>query len=485
MAGGGFLYWLLAGSGVRLALERQVSAWLGQAVHIGVARARLFPQPGLHLERVEVGAPVRLTLGTVDVSSDGQALLARRIENASIVIADSRIAMPLPFSLPEPTPTSNGATAGEPMRLVSIRSISLREVVVSSRGRELAISAESGLSGSKLLLHSFAARTGSTALEAQGEVDLAPRIDARLKVKANRLDVDELIALATSFVPPTGRPVTSAKSDPPRIAARVSAETASAGGITVRQFATDLEVDGPRLSLSPLTFQLFGGRYQGSLAAALRDTLTASLRSRLIDIDVAQLAAFGNSPGSITGTLTGAGTFTGSGPDIGAILTSARGDGTASIANGTIRRLDLVRTVILFFGRPAPDTAPASDRFQRLDAAFTLANRSVTAQALSLHTDDADIVGSGTLSLESKELNGRVDLSLSEALTAQAGRDLVRYTREGNRAVLPATIGGTLDSPRISIDAAAAVQRGLRNELERRLGDLLDKFKNAQTPATP
>src|SRR4051795_3208084 len=88
MLAGGFLYWLLAGSGVRVALERQASAWLGEPVRIGVARARLFPQPGLHLEQVQVGKPVRLTLGTVDLSSDGQALLSRRIENASVVVAN-------------------------------------------------------------------------------------------------------------------------------------------------------------------------------------------------------------------------------------------------------------------------------------------------------------------------------------------------------------------------------------------------------------
>src|SRR3954465_333681 len=125
MAGGGFLYWRLAGNGVRLALERQVSAWLGQPVHIGVAKARLFPQPGLHLERVEVGSPVGLTLGTVDVTSDGQALLARRIEKASIVIANSGFAMPLPFSMPTAGTPSAGKQASDPLELVSITSISL------------------------------------------------------------------------------------------------------------------------------------------------------------------------------------------------------------------------------------------------------------------------------------------------------------------------------------------------------------------------
>jgi hypothetical protein len=66
-----------------------------------------------------------------------------------------------------------------------------------------------------------------------------------------------------------------------------------------------------------------------------------------------------------------------------------------------------------------------------------------------------------------------MDLSLSEALSAQAGTDLVRFTRDANRVLLPATLDGTLDAPRVSIDAGAAVRRGLRNEVERRLKDIL------------
>jgi len=84
------------------------------------------------------------------------------------------------------------------------------------------------------------------------------------------------------------------------------------------------------------------------------------------------------------------------------------------------------------------------------------------------------MVGTGSLNLATDALDGRVDIVLSERLSKQAGTDLYRYTREGNRVVLPASIGGTLTMPRLTIDAGAAVKRGLRNEIERRLKDLLD-----------
>jgi hypothetical protein len=98
------------------------------------------------------------------------------------------------------------------------------------------------------------------------------------------------------------------------------------------------------------------------------------------------------------------------------------------------------------------------------------------AQKFSLQSDDADMLGIGSLNLANDALDGRVDVVLSEALSAQAGTDLYRYTREGNRVVLPAVIGGTLPMPRLTIDAAAAVQRGIRNEVERRLKGLFEEL---------
>ena len=479
----GAVYWLFSGDGLRLAIEQQATAWLGQPVSVGRARAGIFPRTAIHLSNVRIGEPTRVTLADVDVSTDFRELLSRRIQDATVTIANSRIEMPLPFSIPsgsdEETPGRTSADASKgAVEIVSIRTIALDNVVVVSRGKEIRVSEESSLTGNRLTVRRFEARSGTTTLDAEGEVDLAPRVEARLKAKANKLDVDELLALADAFTPPqsTSSRAAASPSAPMKLAARISAETATAGGVEVRQFASELEVNGDRVVLSPLTFQLFGGRYQGAVSAQLGKVLSLTIKSRLQDLNVAQLAAFGGSPDTISGTLTGAGTFSGSGPDVAAVLKSARGMGTATIANGAIRRLNLVRTVVLFFGRPAADTAEGTDQFERIDASFSLANQVLRAEPLSMHSRDADIVGTVTLNLDAQSLDGALDLSLSEELSKQAGTDLVRFTREGNRVVLPSRIGGTLAAPRITIDAAAAAQRGLRNEVQRRLKGLLEGF---------
>ena len=94
------LYWFLSGDGVRIALEREATKWLGQPVTIGSAGARIFPRPAITLRGVRAGEPVRILLADVQVSTGLKPLWSRRIEDAEVAVSDSRIDMPLPFTLP-------------------------------------------------------------------------------------------------------------------------------------------------------------------------------------------------------------------------------------------------------------------------------------------------------------------------------------------------------------------------------------------------
>ena len=94
-------YQLMSGDAVRLALERQATSWLGQPVRIGAASARIFPRPGLTLHDVRAGEPVRLMLSDLQISTGLKPLWSRRIADAEISVANSRVDQPLPFTAPE------------------------------------------------------------------------------------------------------------------------------------------------------------------------------------------------------------------------------------------------------------------------------------------------------------------------------------------------------------------------------------------------
>jgi hypothetical protein len=290
-------------------------------------------------------------------------------------------------------------------------------------------------------------------------VTLEPRVDAKLKASANRLDVDETDGARRRLRPAPAAPAARGKPARRRASRPHQRRERQRRRVEVRQFASDVQVDGDAVTMSPLTFQLFGGRYQGRWRPS-RQHAHATLRSRLLDLDVAQLAEFGNAKDTMTGTLTGAGTFTGSGRDF------ARGAGgrarrTARPRSPTARFAAWARAhdrrVLRQAGRRC---AGASDAFDSIDLQFALQNQVFRADAMSLHSRDVDLVGSGTLATATKALSGRFDISLSEALSAQAGNDspALHARRQPGRAA--GQLGGTLEHPRVTIDAAAPSNAG-------------------------
>ena len=159
----GGVYWFSSGNGVRLALERQASRWLGQPVAIGSATAQIVPRVAIRLRDVRAGNPVRIVLADVQLSMSLRPLFSRRIEDAEVIVSNSRIDMPLPFTIPAPGPASAAAAPGDGVRIVSVRAIALRNVTIASRGREITVSADSSLSSAHLNLDRFTASAGRTA----------------------------------------------------------------------------------------------------------------------------------------------------------------------------------------------------------------------------------------------------------------------------------------------------------------------------------
>ena len=476
----GLVFWALRGDAGRQALERQASAWMHVPVSIGKVSVVLFPQIGVRLDAVRVGAPALLSVGQIDVAADVWPLLQQRIEHATLIVANSRLQLPLPYPVPFGSDEAESGQAGasKGLRIVSIRSIGLRDVVVSSRGREVTLSAESSLDANVLDIRRFSARAGKTTLEATGKVELEPRVVARLDVKADRLDLDDLLALVNAFGSGPRAPSTKGRAgSTTRMELRLASPEVSVAGVRGTGLTATVASDDGGMSIDPLVVTLFGGSLKGSMALDVRDTLAGTVRVTTTGLEVAQLAAFGGISHGVTGRLNASGQFTGRGRDLGDVLSTARGKGEAVISHGEIQGLELVRAVVLFFGRTATDASTSNGgRFDRISASFILGDGVLRSDDLTLRSPDVDVAAAGTLGLKTTALDVRGNLLLSEGLSAQAGSDLLRYTREGNRVVLPATISGTLTAPRVGIDAAAALKRGLRNELQERMRGLLDRL---------
>ena len=250
-------------------------------------------------------------------------------------------------------------------------------------------------------------------------------------------------------------------------------------GIDFANLTTTLGLLRGGVTLEPFAVGVFDGKLTGRLHLETAGaTPVAKLSAQVAGLDAARVAAVAGSTGVLTGRLAGQLTLEARGVAADAVFQSARGRATVSVTDGTLPGLDLVGPVVLAFGKPDPSKPIESSRaFSRLGGTFTLANGVLESDDPELDSRDVDLTGRGTLRVAGAVADVRANLTLSEALTAQAGRDLVRYAREGSHVVLPATITGPLASPTVFIDIQSAAGRALRNEMEDQIRKALGRFK--------
>jgi hypothetical protein len=423
----------LASDLVRSRIEQQLAARLGQPVRIGSASPSIFPRIGVELRDVAIGSPPSVQLRRLLVVTGARALFSRTVEDAEIVLEDGRIVWPLPFPIGSTSSTGAGGTPS--LRIASVRRIQLRNITLATTLPPIAISLDASLDGDRLDVARLTAQSGDTRLEAQGAVGSLARIEGKLTLKG----------------------------------------VANVAGYAARDLRGTFTFTPQRFTLSPLWFSMFGGTFDGRLDADVRGTLPRlQLTGAVTRVDAAEVMKHTGAPGSVTGRLSGNIALSADGADGASLLRSARGTIRATVQDGTLPYLDMVRPIVLAFGKPsgAPPQGSGS-AFTRLAGAFALVSGVLATDDLSLQSRDFDLAGRGHVRLETGLVDARADAVLSRELTSQAGTDLRRYAQQDGRVVVPVTIAGTLDRPTVFVDVAAATRRALGNELQRRASSLL------------
>ena len=459
---------------VRSSLEQQLSTRLGQPVRIESARAAVFPRVALDLGGVSIGEPAAVRVGRLRIVTGLRPLLSRTVSDAEVQIADGRLELPLRFPL-APAAETPGVPSGEPaFRVTSVRSLSGRDIVLAAGSRTLTLQFDSSVEGDRLEIQRLIARVGSTRIEATGELTSISKLEGRLDASADQLDVDELIALSSAF--------TATESDqraspvPMHLAVRLRAPAGRFGSHAFSDLSASLDVVPGRLRVAPLAVGAFGGTVEGKLEIdTAGDAPELRLSGSLANLDVVDLLKASGAAGGITGRLGGTLSLAGRGNETASLMRTAHGTIAVSIRDGSMPHMDLVRSVVLAFGKPsgAPPEGSGST-FSRFSGTFNLANGTLSSRDVVMRSRDFDMTGGGTLGIGPGAVNVRGNVVLSEELTAQAGTDLRRYAQEDGRVIVPAIITGTLQRPVISIDVPAAAARALTNELKRRATKLFE-----------
>jgi uncharacterized protein involved in outer membrane biogenesis len=488
---------LFATDSVRLALAGQLSKALGQPVTVGGIGVAIYPRVTVNLRDVSIGEPSRIHAATLKVGTALGALLSRRIEHATIELNGAKLELPLPSFSMGGGETSSPSAGKPPVDLVSIDAIVLRSVAIVSGGRTVLGDIEIVPDGKELAIKKITLTADKTTVDVTGRLtDLAGPVGS-ITIKAGALNFDRLLAFASDFARGAGmgqanpvaasRPSVPARvrptTQPMNVAVSLDADRATLGQLTLERVAGKARITSDALTLDPVGFGVFGGRYEGTLAFTLASVPDFRLNAAIAGLDVGAATAFAGNPGTITGRLSGKVNLSGRGLDAASVMRGVRGTLRVDVADGTVKNLGLVRTIVVATsGRSDATFAGASkdEPFTRLSATLAIANGAASTQDLRFESKDLLLAASGTMRLDGSAINLPGQVQLSEDLSKQAGRDLVRYTQSQGRVTLPVTVAGSATAPEVRVDVADLARRAVTNraneEAQKALKKGLDGF---------
>jgi uncharacterized protein involved in outer membrane biogenesis len=477
---------------VRAALAMQLSESIGQPVTVGSIGAAIYPRVTVNLSEVTIGQPPRIQVQRLQVGTDFRALFSRRIEHGSVRLTGARVELPLPAlpGAPSSGSASSEPSAGSPVEIVSIDEIVLRDVEIKSGSRTLRGDIEMVPQGNGVTLKRITLAAEDATIDITGRItDLAGPV-GELTVTAGALNFDRLLAFVSDFVGSAGLDATETgstrqsgmggKVPAMNIAVSLNADRATMGTLALAKLSGRALVTSDAMTLEPVSFGLFGGKYDGSLRLSLESSPQFRLNAALSGLDMAAAMKFAGSPDTITGRLSGKVSLSGRGLDAASALNSARGTARVDITKGTVKNLGLVRTIVTSTsGRSGASAKSASrprdESFERLGATLALSNGSASTQDLRFESPDVLLAATGGLRLDGSAINLAGQVQLSDELSQEAGRDLVRYTQEQGRVTLPATITGSADNPQVRIDLAKAATRVITNKATEEAGKIIKR----------
>jgi hypothetical protein len=488
---------VLSSDAVRTSLASNLSEKLGQPVTIGGISASIFPRLSVDLETVTIGKPGQLSVGTLAIGTSFGALLSRRIEHATVRMAAAHIRLPLPAfatstSTPAsaPPPTASTSSTGSGVQLVSIDEIQLTDVEVTSGGHTLRGDIDLAVTGDTATIRKIALRADKTVVDIAGTLTnyLAPA--GTLTVQAGALNVTDLVTLLTDFSNGAGltapAPGTSASSRSPspgkmNLTLTLGADRATVGELALDQLAGEARVTDKEVTIDPVRFSVFGGTYTGSLSLTLGDVPEFHLAATLSGVDMTKVMTFVGHAGLVTGQMAGTLTLAGKGLSAADVIASAHGTAHAVITHGTVKGLGLVKGVILATSMRADSTAqttsaPTTESFTSLDGTFQIANGTATTSNFTFTSTDLLLAATGTVRLDGTAIDLGGPLQLSDALSQQAGRDLVKYTQKDGRVTIPAKVSGSADHLHVGIDTSDLAKRAVTNAAADQAKKLLQRI---------
>lgn len=501
------LWQVLRGGHARAEVEARLTATLGQPVSIGRLGVTLFPRLAIsggdvRLGEARVEAPALAVDRILIVPRLGPLLTGSviveqiHLDGFTIgVLRDDKGQWHVPSVVPAPTAGEGGGAVVERVRITSGR-VRVFDGALGGEIRETAaihdLDADVTVEAGTLRFAPITGRIGSA--EISGEARAGARV-IHLDFTADRVTDDDLpvlLGLLGSERPPFLRlpaPAAIAGSIEVERAkshlsgkGRIQAPEVRFEPVRVEQLDAPFTIDGSDLRFDPAVFRMYGGAHRGSVTIRIGERPSAgagagtgwATDSRITGMDAgAFLNALTGGDQRLDGTASVTAALSGRVEE--ALQQTVNGRVHVVLTDGVIRQFPLlgaVNRVLRLAEQQEGDT-----RFERLSATFAVAGGQAVTDDLVLVAEHVRVEAAGRIGADrSIALRGRALVSAARSAVAIASvRELSGLRNGAGEIALPLTVSGTLDQPSFGLDLKAAIGKGIRDELERRLRGIIKR----------
>jgi AsmA protein len=313
--------------------------------------------------------------------------------------------------------------------------------------------------GRKLALRDFDLRLDQNALRADIDVAFAsgaPRPEVTARITAGSLDFRAQDVSQVVVGPEnTGWPPDPVDASALGLAdgrARLTADAIAFDGLTLGASDIAVTLERSRAVFTLTRAEAYGGRLGGEFVINNRGGLSVGGKLTMAEVETEALLSDVAGVTRLSGKAGGAVNFLGSGPSIGAIMKSLKGDGHLSIGRGRIAGFDLDRLMQqVAGGQAAGEALSGTTVFDALTGSFALIGGNLHSEDLKLVLPSVEATGAGRIGIGGRD----IDYVLTPvALRARGGRGLA----------VPVRIRGPWDAPQILPDLRGAIELNFAEE---------------------
>ena len=312
---------------------------------------------------------------------------------ARLILSNSRVPAEMVLGFAGAAASGGSAQSQDGLSIVSIRSLALRNVQLVVGTRSLTVELQASITGDCLDVTRLVAQSSATRLDAHGALTSIAAHKGTFTATAARLNLDELLAVASGFSIPAG-PSSAARVD---VTIDVSAPEGELGGYRFQKLSSVVHLTPGRMRVAPLRLGMFAGTCDGQLDVSTTGSAPVlSMSGRVQGVDVAAMLREVQESSSMSGRLSGTFSVRTRGASSAAMLSAAHGTGRAVILDGGIPAPGHgCRRSSSLLGSRHPIRGPAADPGSRASTAASHWTIRLCGPRTSRSRPDFDMTGSG------------------------------------------------------------------------------------------